>query len=611
MKKNLKKIFATAFAASLAFVSVIGSKPVTVKADSDYTAFLMYCDENWGNGNWDSTYASTTVSSEGGSYTVTLNATDVGADGATAITGAQVFCVDITGAQEGLSADGKTFALTDISVELDGQAIDVDASKVVTGDIEENGNYRIEIYNPGGGGATGTDSPIDASALTFTNTIAVNFSLDVVDAAASDDTDGTSAEVSTEQTAFLMFCDENWGNGNWDSTFASTTVSGDGTYTVTLNATDVGADGATAIVGSQVFCVDVYGLSASVTDASAISLDDISVELDGQAIDVDASKVVTGDIEENGNYRIEIYNPGGGGDTGTNAPIDPAALTFTNTISVTFTLSGITYGASEASDADTTSDSAPVASVDLDGTYHAYLGLQTPAYSFRNAYDDATYGYGTDYFNQITGWVNNEAVTMDGTFTDAEIAGNGTYTVSVSGMNFDASEFDSQDYMNLIFLSTDIPNSGEITISDIVLNVDGQTPSISPILSPDSVDYVNMLIQNIWNDDVATIGYYSVPPTEMSITFTVSGFNYDNPDATGATEEVAEETVDTGAADTGATTDTAPAETESEQATEAATESSSGVSTGVVVVIVIVVIVVVAVAVGAGVSASKKKKENQ
>jgi hypothetical protein len=591
MKKNLKKIFATAFAASLAFVSVIGNKPVTVKADSDYTAFLMYCDENWGNGNWDSTYASTTVSSEGGSYTVTLNATDVGADGATAITGAQVFCVDITGATEGLAADGKAFNLTDISVELDGQAIDVDASKVVTGDIEENGNYRIEIYNPGGGGATGTDSPIDASALSFTSTIAVNFSLEVVDAASS------STEASTEQTAFLMFTDNDWAFGNWDTGLesATTTVSGDGTYTVTLNATEVGGDGSTGANGAQVFCVDVVGLGASVTDINAISVSDVSILADGAEVALDASKLITGDIEENGNYRIEIYNAYG--DTAADSPIDQAAFTFANTLSVTFTLSGITYGEAAASDDGADADAAPVADVDLDGVYHAYLGIQTPAYSFRNAYDDETYGYGTDYFNQITGWVDNEAVKMDGTITDAEIAGNGTYTVSISGMNFDASEFDSQDYMNLIFLSTDIPNTGAITISDIVLNVDGQTPSISPILSPDSVNYVNMLIQNIWNDDVKTIGYYSVPPTEISITFTVSGFNYDNANAAGA-----EETVDT---------DSAPEVDTSAADTEASTESSSGLSTGAVVAIVIIVIVVVAAAVGIGVYSSKKKKEGQ
>jgi hypothetical protein len=145
--------------------------------------------------------------------------------------------------------------------------------------------------------------------------------------------------------------------------------------------------------------------------------------------------------------------------------------------------------------------------------------------------------------------------------------------------------------MNLIFLSTDIPNTGAITISDIVLTVDGQTPSINPILSPDSVNYVNMLIQNIWNDDVKTIGYYSVPPTEMSITFTVSGFAYDNEAAVAPAEEEVE--ADEAAA-------------EADAAVESGT-ASGGVSPVVVVVIVVVVVAIVA---GVVVAAKKKKGNN-
>jgi hypothetical protein len=155
--------------------------------------------------------------------------------------------------------------------------------------------------------------------------------------------------------------------------------------------------------------------------------------------------------------------------------------------------------------------------------------------------------------------------------------------------------------MNLIFVSTNIPNTGAITISDISLNVDGRDVSISPIVDPDSTDYLNMMIQNIWNEDASLqqIGYYSVPFSDISVTFTVSGFNYDNPDATGATEEVAvEETTDTGV-----TTDEAPAV---EEATETAAEASNGTSPVVVVVIIIVIVAVVA----GVVVYTKKKKAN-
>lgn len=113
-------------------------------------------------------------------------------------------------------------------------------------------------------------------------------------------------------------------------------------------------------------------------------------------------------------------------------------------IEVTFTVAGTGMEA-EAGEAPV------VESVDLNGTYHAYFGLQTPTFSFRNAFDDTTYGRDTEYFNQITGWEGSDAVKREGSFTDAEIAGNGTYTVSVSGMDLKG-DFDSQDYFNLIFL---------------------------------------------------------------------------------------------------------------------------------------------------------------
>ena len=32
---------------------------------------------------------------------------------------------------------------------------------------------------------------------------------------------------------------------------------------------------------------------------------------------------------------------------------------------------------------------------------HAYIGIQTEVYTFRNAYDDATYGGATDHFNTL------------------------------------------------------------------------------------------------------------------------------------------------------------------------------------------------------------------
>ncbi len=81
---------------------------------------------------------------------------------------------------------------------------------------------------------------------------------------------------------------------------------------------------------------------------------------------------------------------------------------------------------------------------------------------------------GVEFFTHFTCWdADNNAIKREGTFIDAVIAGNGTYTVKAEGLDL-AGDFDSQDYMNLIFLSTDIPNTGEVTISDVSLKVDGK-----------------------------------------------------------------------------------------------------------------------------------------
>ncbi len=172
------------------------------------------------------------------------------------------------------------------------------------------------------------------------------------------------------------------------------------------------------------------------------------------------------------------------------------------------------------------------------GKYNGYLCFQTPAYSFRNdwAGDNGKYGLGytdetgMDYFHQVTGWTpgdNSVAEKRDGEFIDTEIAGNGTYEVKVTGLNFDESEFADQAYFNIIMLSTDLPKVGGAEISDVKLNVDGNDIECAPVVNDEVVEYLQVQIQSKWNPAIAEIGYYAVPPKEMTITFTVSGFNYD------------------------------------------------------------------------------------
>lgn len=147
----------------------------------------------------------------------------------------------------------------------------------------------------------------------------------------------TAVSVSADDpiVATLGFADADWFPQDWES---SVEITGDGTYTLT----------STVVAGSEdytVFVVDCVGMYAAYPDATA-TLD--SIEIDGSEIDVDTSKILYGDIEEKGNYRIEIYNMYGDSkdDPGVNS-----AQIINESLSVTFTVSGM-GGASEESPAD-------------------------------------------------------------------------------------------------------------------------------------------------------------------------------------------------------------------------------------------------------------------
>lgn len=194
-----------------------------------------------------------------------------------------------------------------------------------------------------------------------------------------------------------------------------------------------------------------------------------------------------------------------------------------------------------------------------DTTYHAYLGIQSASFTFRNAWDEAQYGKGiaaddgTNYFDHLTGWDGPTALNKGGTFTDAEITGDGTYSVSLTG-DFD---FGEDETLNLLFVSTDIPLDAGVTISDVKIKFDGQTKYTfeEAYLNPDATQYVSPMAINIWNDDLGKsdgLFGYTMPTDSVEIEFTVSGMGAASSDA--AEEAPAE----TEAAPAPETTTTAP-----------------------------------------------------
>ncbi len=344
-------------------------------------------------------------------------------------------------------------------------------------------------------------------------------------------------------TAYLNINNSDWAEFEREDVDAN--VTSDGTYTVSMVAEEeqnLAQFNALEIVNGE----SVIGNGAIVT-IDEIKLNGEAIELQGPSYtcSADGGGIIT---------RVNLYNEwnspvddnGVPGDD-VRAEVDPATTTAclwtaeqlegVSSVEVTFTVSG--FGTfKEVSEVEV--EVAPAVEIDKDGVYHAFIGFQSPTYAFRNAWDgDDGYGHDTANFDHVTGWgAGNEELTLEGTFEDAEITGNGTYTVAARGLNFTTDDW-SQDHMNLIFFSTDIPTTPDITFSDVELKVNGNNVDLGGVyvVSEDNT-CLRVQIQNIWDSDhgIAEIAYYPTPVTELEITFTVSGFNYDNTAAEPAAE---------------------------------------------------------------------------
>ena len=119
-----------------------------------------------------------------------------------------------------------------------------------------------------------------------------------------------------------------------------------------------------------------------------------------------------------------------------------------------------------------------------DGTYHAYFGLhQQNTWIFRDQWFSPTLGVkGTDLagndYASILQSKDGKVLKKDGTVTDAEITGNGTYTIGVTGLNGCIDTDLDANPISMIYASTDIPISaikdGTVKISDVKMSIDGR-----------------------------------------------------------------------------------------------------------------------------------------
>ena len=170
---KLKKIIAAVAAAAVA----VSATAVNVFA-ADYTAKIGFADTAWIAQDWDTSIQVPGAGTSSIECTAVAGAVDFG-----------VFVIDFVGMHEG---DPEATAVLD-SIEIDGSAISFDAAKIVYGDPEENGNFRIEIYNQY---ATTKDDPGVNQATPVASSVKVTFTVSGLDAAA----DTTDAAVPDSET---------------------------------------------------------------------------------------------------------------------------------------------------------------------------------------------------------------------------------------------------------------------------------------------------------------------------------------------------------------------------------------------------------------------------
>jgi len=204
-----------------------------------------------------------------------------------------------------------------------------ESDKVQTGDLEEKGNYRIELFNSYG--PTANDPAIIPDEVAFEKNLVVTFSLSGLD----------GQEGLGSYVASLIYVDGSWGQQYWgpaDGTYTSNEaiVNADGTYRVMMTPTG-------AAKGCTMMFVEIKNLAKDI-DATAVKAEVLAVQVDldpaQQEIAVDNSKVLFNNKDGNGtDGRIEIYNEYGE-TKGLGA--DYSGIAFpAGTMHITFSISGI------------------------------------------------------------------------------------------------------------------------------------------------------------------------------------------------------------------------------------------------------------------------------
>lgn len=588
MKKKMKKFFASL----LAFAMMFSTLSLTAAAEEEeYLMFLAYGGESqadawnlcWANeeGNESGITATTAMAKVGDTVTIGVTLPEAAT---------KTWYVAPVIIAEGVSDVSYTID----KVTMDGNDI-TDTIDLTLGEkewwYEGTGNYtETQAVRLKGGYNEWADKYIAESPVGFT-TMEYTITLNSITLGGGE---AAGEKVLSEESypAFIAFGGDEAAENDWGFQYYGDGASSNKGDVVATNGELKNGETTTLTLEfpSEVFYTWFTSPCFIAEDASAISPDstfEVKVLIDGEEVATDLSAGKSCWAEGTGDYAdTQAVRIGGGYNEWGDKYIAESPKGFKT---LTFEVTPTIYVAGGEAPAE---EEAPANEFDPNGTYHAYLGVQTPTWIFRNSYDDATYGKDSGCFDQL-GFVDGDWIAQGGTFTDVEITGNGTYTVSLTGYDF-SGQFDGaailgdEGLFNLLFVSTDLPVNDEVVISNVVLKMDGKTITEleSAFLDPDSKTVQKVLLANIWNKEITALPYYAAPTQSIEVSFDVSGFAND---AVQAEPEATE----------------APSTDAAAEATEAPAESS-GSNTGLIIGIVVAVVVVAAAA--AGVVVAKKKK---
>ena len=334
-------------------------------------------------------------------------------------------------------------------------------------------------------------------------------------------------------TAYIMYANADWSSCFWmdgnEYPVKATTaeITGPGQYTVGLEFNEE----------AQGLAFTALGVKTGEKTFNGYFIDITEIKVNGEPIALGKGYTSSDDGVE---MRENIYNEWvselpadarrADGDLEGAAPIivDKEAFAAVKSVEITF---NFIYGKPVVKDA-----AAPLTQEEADAlkqnTYNAYIGVQgKDTYVFRNSWDEANYGRDSaehpEFFGRLTGWdADNNAVDYGGSFVDAQISGDGEYTVSFT--TGDMGMGDTADY-NMLFVSTDIPSGlvrdGYLTIDNVKVKFgSGATQEYTEVDTEG--EYVAIKIIDVYNQAEAPAIVYSVPGANetVAITFTVSNW---------------------------------------------------------------------------------------